>query len=82
MIAIPSMSGRHVAVLGLGRSGMAAARALVHSGAHVLAWDDDEECRGRAGAEIKLSAKVHVSHFYSKSDFFIKIMTFVESAYF
>lgn len=51
MIAIPSMSGRHVAVLGLGRSGMAAARALVHSGAHVLAWDDDEECRGRAGAE-------------------------------
>ena len=44
MIAIPSMSGHHVAVLGLGKSGMAAARALIHSGVHVLAWDDDETC--------------------------------------
>ncbi len=51
MIAIPSMSGRNVAVLGLGKSGMAAARALIHGGAHVLAWDDDEPRRTRAGAE-------------------------------
>ncbi|MEE1569237.1 MAG: Mur ligase family protein, partial [Alphaproteobacteria bacterium] len=51
MIAIPSMSGRNIAVLGLGKSGMAAARALIHSGAHVLAWDDDETCRNCARAE-------------------------------
>ncbi|MBL6934050.1 MAG: UDP-N-acetylmuramoyl-L-alanine--D-glutamate ligase [Alphaproteobacteria bacterium] len=51
MIAIPSMSGHRVAVLGLGKSGLAAARALIHSKAHVLAWDDNQESRDRAKAE-------------------------------
>jgi UDP-N-acetylmuramoylalanine--D-glutamate ligase len=51
MITIPSMSGRHVAVLGLGKSGMAATRALIHSGVHVLAWDDDKTCCDRAKGE-------------------------------
>ncbi len=51
MIAIPSMSGHRVAVLGLGTSGMAAARALIHSNAHVLAWDDNQESRHQAKAE-------------------------------
>ena len=51
MISIPPMSGRNVAVMGLGRSGEAAASALTNSGAHVLAWDDDEACRQRARAK-------------------------------
>ena len=41
MIRIPHESGRPVAVLGLGKSGLTAARALTASGAEVWAWDDD-----------------------------------------
>jgi UDP-N-acetylmuramoylalanine--D-glutamate ligase len=41
MIRIPYESGRPVAVLGLGKSGLNAARALAASGAEVWAWDDD-----------------------------------------
>ena len=41
MIRIPHDSGRPVAVLGLGKSGLTAARALAASGAEVWAWDDD-----------------------------------------
>ena len=41
MIRIPHESGRPVAVLGLGKSGLTAARALAASGAEVWAWDDD-----------------------------------------
>ncbi len=37
-----------VAVLGLGRSGLAAARALMASDAHVWAWDDNAEVRACA----------------------------------
>jgi len=40
-----------IAVFGLGRSGMATARALVRSEAEVWAWDDDEEARERAREE-------------------------------
>ncbi|WP_044562455.1 UDP-N-acetylmuramoyl-L-alanine--D-glutamate ligase, partial [Azospirillum sp. B4] len=39
-ILIPSFLGRRVAVMGLARSGLAAARVLAASGAEVLAWDD------------------------------------------
>jgi len=41
MIRIPHEPGRPVAVLGLGKSGLVAARALAASGAEVWAWDDD-----------------------------------------
>ena len=41
MIRIPHESGRPVAVLGLGKSGLTAARARAASGAEVWAWDDD-----------------------------------------
>ncbi|MBC8338134.1 MAG: UDP-N-acetylmuramoyl-L-alanine--D-glutamate ligase [Rhodospirillales bacterium] len=37
-----------VAVFGLGRSGLAAAEALVKSQAEVAAWDDNEDARARA----------------------------------
>lgn len=41
MIAVSMYEGRTVVVLGLGKSGTAAARALAAGGARVLAWDDD-----------------------------------------
>lgn len=51
MIIVPHMADQHVAVLGLGKSGMAAARVLKHSGANVAAWDDDETRRAEAAAQ-------------------------------
>ncbi len=44
-------AGLPVAVFGLGRSGLAAARALAAAGAEVRAWDDDESQRAKAGGE-------------------------------
>ena len=51
MIPVRGHAGRKVAVLGLGRSGLAAARALAAGGAEALVWDDSPEARARAGAE-------------------------------
>ncbi len=45
--AIP-FAEQNVAVLGLGRSGLAAAEALRRSSARVWAWDDDRDVRQRA----------------------------------
>ena len=45
MIEAPEFAGKTVAVMGLGRSGLAAANALQGSGADVWAWDDDEAKR-------------------------------------
>ncbi len=43
-------AGMPVAVFGLARSGLSAARALAAAGAEVRAWDDDEERRATARA--------------------------------
>ena len=51
MIPVRGLEGRKVAVLGLGRSGLATARALLAGGAEALVWDDSPESRGRAEAE-------------------------------
>ena len=51
MILLPQFRDRTVAVMGLGRSGTATAKALAASGAKVWAWDDDVESRGRAAAD-------------------------------
>ncbi|MEE8271256.1 MAG: UDP-N-acetylmuramoyl-L-alanine--D-glutamate ligase [Alphaproteobacteria bacterium] len=40
VIDLGFLKGRTVAILGLGKSGMSAARALTAAGARVLAWDD------------------------------------------
>jgi UDP-N-acetylmuramoylalanine--D-glutamate ligase len=49
--------GGTVAILGLGKSGLAVARALTASGVDVAAWDDSPAGRGAAEAEgIKLAA--------------------------
>src|SRR6056297_37224 len=56
MIPVTGYDGQRVAVLGLGRSGLSAGRALRAGGAHVLAWDDNPEARDMAseeGFEIK-----------------------------
>ncbi len=45
MITSPFFAGKRYAVLGLARSGMATVEALLASGAHVVAWDRQEEPR-------------------------------------
>ena len=51
MIPVRGYSGARVAVLGLGRSGFAAARALRAGGASPVVWDDTEAARAAAEAE-------------------------------
>ncbi len=51
MIAVQGFAGAKVAVLGLGRSGLATARALVAGGAEALLWDDSPEARAKAEVE-------------------------------
>ena len=50
MIPVRGYEGRKVAVLGLGRSGLATARALLAGGAEPLLWDDAPEARAAAEA--------------------------------
>ena len=45
MITTPAFAGQRYAVLGLARSGMAAANSLIEGGAQVTAWDNREEPR-------------------------------------
>jgi len=54
MIVVPGFEGRKVAVLGLARSGRAAASALKAGGADVLAWDDNEKTRAAVVGEVPL----------------------------
>jgi UDP-N-acetylmuramoylalanine--D-glutamate ligase len=51
MIPVQGYSDQRVLVLGLGRSGLATARALRAGGAVPLLWDDSPEARGAAEAE-------------------------------
>lgn len=51
MIPVRGFEGRRVAVLGLGRSGLATARALLAGGAEVICWDDGQDARAAAEAE-------------------------------
>lgn len=48
MIVSPAFRGKRYAVLGLARSGLATVRALVASGADVVAWDSTEVARETA----------------------------------
>lgn len=50
MIRIAGCEGERIAVLGLGRSGLATAEALAASGAETLLWDDDAAARAHAEA--------------------------------
>lgn len=51
MIPVPGFEGRRVAVFGLGRSGITAARALQAGGAIPVLWDDGEAGRAQAKDE-------------------------------
>ena len=51
MIPVQGYRGARVAVLGLGRSGLATARALAEGGATPLCWDDNEAAREKAASE-------------------------------
>ena len=51
MIPVTGYRGAKVAVLGLGRSGLATAAALRAGGAEPLLWDDSPEARAKADAE-------------------------------
>ena len=51
MIPVRGYRGSTVLVLGLGRSGLSAARALREGGAHVLVWDDGATARAAGDAE-------------------------------
>ena len=51
MIPVRGFEGRKVAVFGLARTGLAAARALRAGGAQVAAWDESADARAAAAAE-------------------------------
>lgn len=51
MIPVQGFEGHQVAVLGLGRSGLSAARALREGGATPICWDDNPNAREAAEAE-------------------------------
>ncbi len=51
MIRIPGYEHKRIAVMGLGVAGLPTVRALMASGARVLAWDDGVEGRNKAAAE-------------------------------
>ncbi|WP_114394591.1 UDP-N-acetylmuramoyl-L-alanine--D-glutamate ligase [Oleisolibacter albus] len=53
MIDLSALKGRRFAVMGLARSGLTAARALLDGGAEVLAWDD-----GKAGQDAAARAGI------------------------
>ena len=51
MIPVTIFAGRDVAVLGLGLSGLAAARALAAGGANPMLWDDAAAAREEAASQ-------------------------------
>ena len=51
MIPVPGFEGRRIAVFGLGRSGITAARALKAGGSLPVLWDDSVSSRMQAQAE-------------------------------
>ena len=51
MIPVPTFAGKTVAVFGLGRSGLTAARALAAGGARPVLWDDNRRSRQLAEAD-------------------------------
>ncbi|MEO7276508.1 MAG: UDP-N-acetylmuramoyl-L-alanine--D-glutamate ligase [Sphingomicrobium sp.] len=67
MITARAFSGKHYAVYGLARSGLATLEALLASGARVTAWDGKEEARAKApsGAEIVNLDEANLSQFDS-----------------
>ncbi|MEY4721446.1 MAG: UDP-N-acetylmuramoyl-L-alanine--D-glutamate ligase [Pseudomonadota bacterium] len=55
MLTSPAFSDKRFAILGLARSGLAAAEALLASGARVTAWDSREEARRPLEGRVELA---------------------------
>jgi UDP-N-acetylmuramoylalanine--D-glutamate ligase len=60
MITSGAFRGKRYAALGLARSGIAAVRSLVASGAEVTAWDAKEEARAQAGEGVTLADPMEI----------------------
>jgi UDP-N-acetylmuramoylalanine--D-glutamate ligase len=60
MIVSPAFRGKRYAVLGLARSGLATVRALVASGAEVIAWDGKDEARAAVGKGVELADPMEI----------------------
>ncbi len=52
MITARAFAGKHYAVYGLARSGLATVEALLASGAKVTAWDENESARSSLQAKL------------------------------
>ena len=63
MIPVTIFAGRETAVVGLGLSGLATARALESGGAHVVVWDDKEAARDEAKAAGLTVADISAADF-------------------
>jgi UDP-N-acetylmuramoylalanine--D-glutamate ligase len=68
MLKVSGFVGETVAVLGLGRSGMAAGRALAAGGANVLCWDDNETTAAGATREGLRLADLNKSEVWDKEN--------------
>ncbi|MDR2857859.1 MAG: UDP-N-acetylmuramoyl-L-alanine--D-glutamate ligase [Novosphingobium sp.] len=60
MIVSEAFAGKHFAVLGLARSGLAAVEALLASGAFVTAWDSREEPRHTLTGRVDLADPLNI----------------------
>ena len=58
MITAKAFAGKHYAVYGLARSGLATVEALLASGARVTAWDANEEAREKLKSSLNLFGEV------------------------
>ncbi|MEP7316060.1 MAG: UDP-N-acetylmuramoyl-L-alanine--D-glutamate ligase, partial [Sphingomicrobium sp.] len=67
MITAKAFAGKHYALYGLARSGLATAAALIASGAQVTAWDGKEEALAKAPAGVIIADldKIDLSPFDS-----------------
>ena len=63
MIPVAGFRNRTVAVFGLARTGLTAARALIAGGAKVALWDESADTRARAAAEGLPLADLAVADF-------------------
>ena len=75
MIPVTQYNGHAVAVLGLGRSGLSAARALKAGGATPICWDDNEDSLSAAEAEGFLIANLHAEHVWREHEFAALILS-------
>ncbi len=55
MITSSAFSGKHYAILGLARSGLAAAETLLASGAEIVAWDRQDNARAALEGRARLA---------------------------